>query len=118
MKTTTRHGLAAAEAVAGAAAGAAIGSIAGAPGAVASALIGSVLGGAAGIAGERATRARDAADEKLDETIGIYGGDLGAPCLKYPPAIVGAYSSGSCGGGAQPSHAPASGPMSNAESDD
>jgi hypothetical protein len=118
MKTKSHHGLAATEAAAGAVAGAAIGSIAGPPGAIAGALIGGALGAAAGIAVESATRAHDAADAKLDEAIGVYGGDLGAPNLEHPPAIIGACSSGSSGGGARQSHAPASGPMSNAENDD
>lgn len=117
MKKRNHHVVAAAEAAAGAAAGAAIGSMAGPVGAIAGAAIGGAMGAAAGMAVESATRAHEAADVKLDQDIGVYDGDLGAPNLEHPPAKIGAFSSASSGAG-RSSHAPASGPMPTGDSDD
>ena len=117
MKTRNHHAVAVADAAAGAVAGAAIGSMAGPVGAVAGAAIGGAMGAAAGIAVESANRAHEIVDAKLDEDIGVYGGDLGAPNLEHPPAKIGAFSSASSGAG-RSSHAPAEGPMSPGDSDD
>jgi nucleotide-binding universal stress UspA family protein len=82
---------------AGALAGATMGAIAGPPGAVAGAVAGAIAGAVAGRAAERSAQARDAEDRELDDAIGVSGGELGAPNLKHPPAMVGAYSGSSMG---------------------
>ncbi|WP_394847697.1 hypothetical protein LZC95_09565 [Pendulispora brunnea] len=68
----------AAGAISGAAAGISVGAFAGPSGA----MIGAVLGGAVGVAAGRAIEVRtaiaDAEQDRLDEEIGIIGGDLGA----------------------------------------
>jgi hypothetical protein len=96
----------------GALAGAAIGSFAGPVGAIAGLAIGGVVGAAADMALERQHR-RDRADEaRLDAAVGIIDGDMGAASPDQPPAVVGAFSSGSAGAGAGPSSHPVSeGPM-------
>jgi hypothetical protein len=54
-------------------------------------------------------------DSKLDEEIGVIGGEIGAPNLKHPPARIGAYSSASAGAGSSSDGTPAEGPMSEPE---
>ena len=93
-------------AVSGAIAGATTGAVAGPPGVAAGAVIGAAAGLAAGLAMERRDRQQAIEDEKLDEDIGVIGGDLGAASEKAPPARIGAFSSGSAGAG------PSSGPPS------
>jgi hypothetical protein len=99
--------------VSGAIAGAVLGSVAGPPGAAAGAVIGAVVGTLAANALEgQATDAADK-DRKLDDAIGITGGEMGAPNLAHPPATRGVYSgesAGADGGGADNSDA-AEGPM-------
>jgi hypothetical protein len=89
----------AAGAISGAASGAAIGSFAGPPGAIAGAILGGAAGAAAGAALERSNERRSFHDRELDEAIGVTSGEIGAPNLEHPPAIVGAYSRPSSGGG-------------------
>jgi hypothetical protein len=99
-------------AAAGAIAGAALGAAAGPPGAVAGALIGGVVGAVTGAALDTQSTADAAHERKLDEEIGVIGGELGTSNLKHPPAKVGAYSSGSSGAGASSDATPAEGPLS------
>lgn len=83
----------------GAIAGAALGAVAGPAGAAAGAIIGGVVGAfTAKISDEEADRV-SFHDGELDETIGVMGGDLGAPNLEHPPAVRGVYSAASSGGG-------------------
>ena len=100
---------------AGALAGAALGAIAGPPGAVAGAVVGAIAGAFAGKAVEDEDEARATEDEKLDDEIGVGGGEgaeLGAPNLKHPPAKIGAYSGGSAGvGSSGDDESPAEGPI-------
>jgi hypothetical protein len=99
-------------AAAGALAGAAMGAAAGPPGALAGAVFGGVVGAMAGATLD--TQAAESTDRerKLDEEIGVIGGEIGAPNLNHPPAKVGAYSSASVGGGASSDSTPAEGPIS------
>jgi hypothetical protein len=110
------HGIAAG-AAGGAAAGAALGAIAGPPGMIVGALIGGAAGAAAGMAVDRGEAEASVEDAKLDEEIGVTDGDLGAPNLKHPPAVVGAYSAGSSGAPTSPERAPDEGPMPGSDSD-
>jgi hypothetical protein len=114
--STARHEHEAEAGVAGALAGATLGAIGGPPGAVAGAIIGGVAGAMAVAAAERNSSARAAEDEKLDAEIGVSGGELGAPNLKHPPPISGAYSAGSAGAGATTDSSPAEGPIPSADS--
>jgi Glycine zipper len=100
---------------AGAIAGAALGAAAGPPGALAGAVIGGVVGAVTGAVLD--TQAVESAehDRKLDEEIGVIGGEIGPPNLKHPPAIVGAYSSASAGAGPSSDGAMAEGPISEPE---
>ena len=100
---------------AGAIAGAALGAAAGPPGAVAGAVIGGVVGAVTGAVLD--TQAVESAkrEGKLDEEIGVSGGEIGAPNLKHPPAKVGAYSSASVGAGSSSDSTPAEGPISEPE---
>jgi Glycine zipper len=100
---------------AGAIAGAALGSAAGPPGAIAGALIGGVVGAVSGAVLD--TRAAESAEQerKLDEEIGVTGGEIGAPNLEHPPARIGAYSSASVGAGSSSDATPAEGPISEPE---
>ena len=111
------HGVAAG-AAGGAAAGAAIGAIAGPPGMIAGAVIGGAAGAVAGMAIDRGEEELSQEDAKLDEEIGVSGGEMGAPNLKHPPAKIGAYSAGSSGAGGGGDHdSPAGGPMPKGESE-
>jgi hypothetical protein len=97
---------------AGAIAGAVLGAAAGPPGVVAGAMIGGIVGAVTGATLDTQSTADAAHERKLDEEIGVIGGDLGAPNLKHPPAKVGAYSSASAGAGASSDATPAEGPFS------
>ena len=100
----------------GAIAGAAIGSLAGPPGAAVGAVIGAVAGAIVGSVYEDDAAAKAEEDRKLDEAVGVSGGELGAPNLKHPPAKVGAYSGASSGAGsAGGEEEPADGPMQTPE---
>ena len=93
-----RHLEEASGAAGGAVAGAVIGSIAGPVGAAAGAGIGGAVGAlVTKVASEDAERA-SFHDGELDTVIGVNGGDLGAACLKHPPAVRGTYSAASSGG--------------------
>jgi hypothetical protein len=83
----------------GAFAGAAAGALVGPAGMVAGALIGAAAGAAAGVAVDRDEQKLEDRDRKLDEDLGVEGGDVGAPNLKHHPPVVGAYSAGSAGAG-------------------
>ena len=72
--------------IAGALAGAVYGAIAGPAGAVAGAVIGSAIGALAAVAVEKNVADRNALEEELDRTIGIDGGEIGAPNLAHPTA--------------------------------
>lgn len=97
-------------AASGTVAGAVVGSIAGPVGAVAGAVVGSVVGATAGAVLEDENERVHQHDEKLDETIGVYDGELGAADPNAPPARVGAFSAGASGAG-RTSAPPASGPI-------
>jgi hypothetical protein len=95
----------------GAVSGATVGSIAGVPGALVGAVIGGAMGAAAGRAIGLHASQDSATEQRLDEEIGVIGGDLGAADPNQPPARIGAYSMASAGTG-RTSHPPAAGPMS------
>jgi hypothetical protein len=93
-----KHGFEAAGGALGALSGAGLGALAaGPPGALVGALIGAAAGASAGWAHESATRQRAQRDRKLDEEIGVAGGDIGVPGLEHPPAKIGALSAESSG---------------------
>ena len=110
-ETNLRHEREVEGGVGGAIAGAALGALAGPPGAAAGAIIGAIAGAIAGAAVEEGEEARAAEDARLDEEIGVSGGELGAPNLEHPPATVGAYSLGSVGVSTGGGDEPAEGPM-------
>jgi hypothetical protein len=98
--------------VVGAIGGAGLGVMAGPPGVVAGAVIGGVVGALTTWALDANNAEVAAADQKLDEEIGVSGGDIGVASLKHPPATRGAYSAASVGvSGAEP-EATAEGPIS------
>lgn len=103
----------AAEALVGAAAGAATGVLAGPPGMVAGALLGGAIGAAAGavLHGDRANH--EAADEQLDEDIGVIGGNIGEAAPGAPAAVRGTFHAASMGVGGGSSPVPSEGPMQN-----
>jgi hypothetical protein len=82
---------------AGAAAGALVGAVAGPPGVIAGAILGAAAGALAGMAADRGNVEGVAQDAALDRDIGVSGGELGAPNLQHPAAILGVYSAGSAG---------------------
>ena len=83
----------------GALSGAGLGAVGGPVGAVVGAVAGGIVGGLASLALE-ASNAEDAAvEEKLDEDIGVEGGDLGSSNLAHPPGQRNAYSSAAAGAG-------------------
>jgi phage tail tape-measure protein len=102
-------------AAAGAIAGAALGAAAGPPGALAGAIIGGVVGAVTGAGLDAQSTVDTAHERKLDEEIGVIGGEMGAPNLKHPPAKVGAYSSAAAGAGTSSDATPAEGPFSEPE---
>lgn len=69
----------------GAGAGALTGAIAGPPGAAIGAVIGGAIGAAAGFAIDAEAHEKAAHDEKLDEDIGVIGGNLGEAAPGQPP---------------------------------
>lgn len=91
--------------------GAVVGAMAGPPGIVAGAILGGVAGALTGAALEYESLRRAARDRALDAVIGVSGGDLGAPNLAHPPAMVGAYSSASAGVASTSGREPAEGPI-------
>ncbi len=95
----------------GALAGAAIGAIAGPPGALAGAILGGVVGALAGATLDDQSVDSATHEGALDTAIGVSGGDLGAPGLEHPPAVVGIYSAATSGGAASAVEPPADGPM-------
>ena len=98
----------------GALVGALVGAIAGPPGIAAGALLGGIVGALAVGALESEHGDDLALDRRLDEEIGVSGGDLGAPNLLHPPAVRGVYSAESAGA-AGSDQAPAEGPMQTPE---
>jgi hypothetical protein len=114
--STVRHEHEAEGGAAGAVAGAAMGAIAGPPGAAAGAVIGGVVGALAAGAADRGDAERVAEDSKLDDEIGVSGGELGAPNLKHPPATSGAYSGASSGTNSSTDSSPAEGPIPSGDS--
>lgn len=97
--------------------GAVIGILAGPAGVVAGAVIGSVVGAAAGAMLADSNSRRWHHDEDLDYDIGVFDGTMGAAPPNAPKARIGAFSSGSAGGGnARPSTPPPNaGPMQEIE---
>jgi hypothetical protein len=95
----------------GAVAGAVVGMAAGPPGAVAGAILGAVAGGITGAALDGEASRASADTRELDGEIGVGGGDLGAPNLEHPPALVGAYSGASAGVDSSSGEDPAEGPI-------
>ena len=107
-----KHATEAIVAASGTVAGAVVGSIAGPVGAIAGAIVGSVAGAVAGAALEDEDARASQRDEELDETIGVYDGQIGAAPPNAPPARIGAFSAGASGAGAgRTSVPPASGPI-------
>jgi hypothetical protein len=102
-------------AASGAVAGAVFGAIAGPPGVVAGAVIGAVAGAIAASALDSEAEQQSERTRVLDAEIGVSGGDLGAPNLKHPPAIVGAYSGASVVADAPDDEEAAEGPMQTPE---
>jgi hypothetical protein len=98
-------------AIAGEIAGAVVGCAAGPVGAIAGMVIGGLAGEVAGEALDREAAFARRHDEELDETIGVYGGDLGAAPPDAPPARFGAPSAASLGLGGGGGATPAEGPM-------
>ena len=100
-------------AAAGAIAGAALGAVGGPPGAVVGAVIGGVVGAVVTKVSDEEHDRASKHEIELDAEIGVNGGDLGAPNLEHPPAVLGLYSSGASGaGGGGDGGSAASGPMS------
>ena len=98
--------------------GAVVGSMAGPPGAIAGMVLGAAAGAVVGKMVDEEADRKSTHDEELDEAIGVSGGDLGAPNLKHPPAIRGAYSAASVGAGGSGERHPSEGPMSGTDVDD
>jgi hypothetical protein len=91
-----KHAEEAVGAGAGALSGAALGAIGGPPGAI----VGAILGGAVGAVAAYALEGGNGESEheqKLDEEIGVSGGDIGVPGLKHPGGQRGTYSSAAMG---------------------
>jgi hypothetical protein len=109
--TARRHGHEAVGGGVGALSGAALGAMGGPAGALAGAGIGSVAGAVASWALEADASEREAKEEKLDEEIGVSGGDLGVECLEHPPSKTGAYSAASMGLGDSGDETLAEGPI-------
>lgn len=104
--------------LAGAVAGAATGAVAGPLGAIAGGVIGTLAGALAGTALSEDDEVHSRADARLDEDIGVSGGDMGAASKDQPKSKRGTISAASAGvasgGGATPSE----GPMQDPDSDD
>ncbi len=113
-KEAQKHAHEAVGAGAGALSGAALGAIGGPPGAIAGALLGGAAGALASWALEAEKVEENARVEKLDEEIGVMGGDIGVPGLEHPPPQRGAYSSAAMGAGSSTESdeaSPAEGPI-------
>jgi hypothetical protein len=103
-------------AAAGAIAGAAMGAIGGPPGAVVGAVLGAAVGAMVTKVSDDEAERKSLHDGELDEEIGVNGGEIGAPNLEHPPAVLGLYSAGSSGAGSSGGEgASAEGPMSTPE---
>jgi len=100
----------------GAFVGGVVGAAAGPPGIVAGAIMGGVAGALSALALETWNDTISARTRELDEEIGVIGGDLGAPNLEHPPALIGAYSAASMGAAGGAEHTPAEGPIDPPES--
>jgi hypothetical protein len=100
------------ESALGALVGAVTGAIAGPPGVIVGSLFGAFVGLLAGVVGEREDQRAAAHTRKLDDTIGVTHGSMGTLWVKHMPARIGAFSSGSSGGGVDHGTTPAEGPMS------
>jgi hypothetical protein len=85
--------------------------MAGPPGAITGAVIGGIVGALASAAVQ--SEAFDLADRdrELDAELGISEGDIGAPNLEHPPAVIGAFSAANSGAGVITDAEPAEGPM-------
>jgi hypothetical protein len=83
---------------------------------IAGAVIGGAVGAVAGAVLDKDAARRAAEDRRLDEEIGVLGGDLGAPNLDHPPARSGAYSAGSAGSAGTTGSTPAAGPIQTPDS--
>lgn len=103
-------------AASGALAGGVVGAAAGPAGIVTGAVVGGIAGAIAAAVMDQEASRRAARNRELDATIGVSEGDLGAPNLQHPPAVVGAYSAASSGGAADGSEASAEGPFQAPES--
>lgn len=112
------NALGASEVALGVISGAAIGAMAGPVGVAVGAAVGAAAGAAGAAASSIAEAKREKDDAELDETIGVEGGDLGAPNLKHPPSQRGAYSVASSGAGSGGTVVPAEGPAPPPESED
>jgi hypothetical protein len=100
-------------AAAGAIAGAAVGAIGGPPGVVVGAVLGGVVGAIITKVSDEEAERKSFHDGELDEAIGVRGGEIGAPNLEHPPAVLGLYSAASSGAGSAGGEAhSAEGPMS------
>jgi len=77
------------------------------------AVVGAAMGASTGWAVARGTQDEADRDSQLDIDIGVHGPDLGAPNLKHPPPVVGAYSRESSGSGSTlaPDSVQAEGPI-------
>lgn len=102
----------------GALVGAAFGAMAGPPGAIAGAILGGVAGTLAGAAMDTEDARIAKHEQELDETIGVIGGQMGAPNLDHPPPSRRAwYSEASMGVHSDDEVPPAEGPIPPAEAD-
>jgi hypothetical protein len=115
----TGHGATGAEvgAIAGELAGAVIGSIAVPPGIIAGMIVGAIAGDIAGEALGADAAQKRLRDTALDETIGVFGGDLGAARPGSPPARISAPSAASAGVGGLHGGTAAEGPLQNVDGD-
>jgi hypothetical protein len=102
--------------MAGAAAGAPTGANTGPVGIAIGAVIGSAIGASSGVAMDLIELEHRVHDEQLDRDIGVSGGDIGAgDVLTHPPPRHSLFSAGVAGAGGRVSHAPAEGPMTEAD---
>jgi hypothetical protein len=96
---------------AGELAGAVIGSAAGPVGVVAGMVVGALVGSAAGEVLSADAKRAHRHDDELDESIGVFGGDLGAARPDAKAARVGAPSAASAGVATSAGSSPAEGPI-------
>jgi hypothetical protein len=83
----------------GALSGAGLGAAAGPIGAIVGAVAGGIAGGLASLALEASNAGEEAHEEKLDEEIGVAGGNLGTASQDQRNTQRGAYSSAAVGAG-------------------